>query len=193
MTETRSSFFGRILGAKKLIACAVLFAMAPLFLGCYGAFPLTKAIYKANGRIQNTVLRNVVFWVFVIVPVYGIGMLADAVIFNLIDFWFGQTITISSATDEYGNLLVLAPSADGTQAVLTVSHDGQVVTEVSFVRTSDTVCEVRGADGSFRGQALRTPQGGIELTDAKGSLVASISPDDVRQGRSAELALQLAR
>lgn len=193
MAETSNGIFSRIVRIKRTVACVVLLSLAPLFTGCYGAFPLTKAIYRANGQIDNVILKNVVFWAFIIVPVYGIGALADAVVFNLIDFWFGKTINVSSATDEHGNTLVLTPSADGREAVLTVSRDGHVLSEVSFVRTSDTVCDVRDADGAFLGQALRTPQGGVQLTDAKGVLVASLSPDDLRQGRSAELALQLAR
>ena len=193
MTGIKRSFFGWLLGTKKTIACALLFLMTPCFVGCYGAFPLTKAIYRANGTIGNSLLRNVVFWVLVIVPVYGIGMIADAVVFNLIEFWFGETIHISSSTDQYGNTLVLTPSEDGREAVLSVSRDGQLLQQVSFVRTSDTVCEVRGVDGELLGQALRTPRDGIELTDAEGKLVASISPEDLRQGRSssAQLALQL--
>lgn len=193
MAETMKGIFSRILQMKRTVACAVLLSLTPFFTGCYGAFPLTKAIYRANGQIDNVILKNVVFWAFIIVPVYGIGALADAVVFNLIDFWSGKKIHISSATDEHGNLFVLTPSADGRGAVLTVSCDGRVLSEVSFVRTSDTVCDVRGADGALLGQALRTAQGGIQLTDAKGILVTSINPDDLREGRPAELALQLAR
>ncbi|MEK6665222.1 MAG: DUF3332 family protein [candidate division NC10 bacterium] len=65
--------------------------------GCYGGFTLTKALYKFNGEIRvngdqqtNRVAQSVVMVILVIVPVYQLAALADAVIVNSIEFWTGK-------------------------------------------------------------------------------------------------------
>ena len=181
MGKERRGILGLILTARKAIACVVIALVGPFLTGCYGRFVLTKAVYRANGAIRNSVLRNVVFWAFVIVPVYGVSMFADAVVFNLIEFWFGRTIRITSATDEFGNTVVLKPSQDGLGAVLTVSREGKVLREARFVRISETTCEVYDTDGQLVGRALRSPDGAIELTDADGAIVSCLSAQEIRE------------
>jgi hypothetical protein len=177
---TRSLFLV-IAGLRKVTVLVLLVALTPFLANCYGKFPLTHAVYKANGDIDNGLLRQIVFWVFVIVPVYGISMLADAVVFNLLDFWFGETIHLSSATDAQGNTVTLQPSEDGREAVLTVSRDGRTLQELRFVRTSDAVCDVYDADGALAGRAERTAAGELRLTDAQGRTVLLAGPQELAQ------------
>ena len=174
MSESSEGLLSKVSGARKLITLVLLIAACPFMLSCYGHFPLTRAVYRANGSVPNDVLKSVVMWVFIIIPVYSVAMLADAVIFNLIEFWTGTKIRISSATDEQGNRFVLDPSEDGREALLSISQDGDVVARVRFVKVSETLCEVRSADGDLAGTAVRTPGGDIELTDAQGRVVATI-------------------
>ena len=181
MTASRRSLLGRICESRKVVAVVVMVALAPFLTNCYGQFPLTRAVYKANGEIENSILRQVVFWVFVIVPVYGVAAFADAVAFNLIDFWSGQGVDFSSTTDQQGNRVTLQPSQDGREAVLTVSKAGKTIEELRFVRASDTVCNVYDSRGVAVGSAERTPSGELRLTDAQGRTVTLISADQVTQ------------
>ena len=163
-------------GRGKVIP-ALLVAMLPFFMGgCYGNFPLTRAVYKFNGSVSsNKFIQSVMFWVFVIIPVYKIGMLADAIIFNLIEFWTGkQLLAVGPTTDSNGNMVCLTPSADGRQAVLTVSRGGKVLAQEFFVKVSDTTFEVRGAQGALHGKVLRSPDGAISLTDRNGAVVRTL-------------------
>jgi hypothetical protein len=156
---------------------AVLVAMLPfVFGGCYGAFPLTKTIYKLNGDVSDhKVVQTVTMWVFVIIPVYEVGMIADAIIFNLVEFWTGEHIlAVGPATDSNGNTVCLTPSSDGRQAVLTVSRDGKVLAQEFFVKVSDTTFEVRDAQGNLHGKVLRAPDGTISLTDRNGTVVCTL-------------------
>ncbi|NUP89532.1 MAG: DUF3332 family protein [Candidatus Sumerlaeia bacterium] len=76
-----------------LLVTVLVFAM-----GCYGSFPLTHAVYNFNGEVtDNSIGQQLVFWVFIILPVYGIAQLGDAIIFNLIEFWTGETLDIGQA------------------------------------------------------------------------------------------------
>jgi hypothetical protein len=159
---------------------ALLVAMLPfVFGGCYGAFPLTNKIYKFNGDISHhKIIQTVVFWVFVIVPVYEIGMLGDAIICNLIEFWTGeQILSMGPTTDSNGNTVCLTPSPDGRQAVLTVSRDGTVLAQEFFAKVSDTTFEVRDAQGKLHGKVLKSPDGTISLTDRNGAVMRTLPRD----------------
>ena len=175
------SLLGWVSRSKKVVAVVALLAAAPFLTNCYGAFPLTHAVYKANGDIDNDLLRQVVFWVFVIVPVYEVAAFADAVAFNLIDFWTGEGVDFSSTTDQQGNTVTLRPTENGREAVLTVSRDGKTLQELRFVRASDAVCNVYDAKGALMGKAMRTPSGELRLTDAQDRTVTLVSADQAGQ------------
>ena len=155
----------------------LLVAMLPLVMGgCFGSFPLTHKIYGFNQDISHhKLVRTVTFWVLIIIPVYKVGMLADAIIFNLIEFWTGEEIlSVGPTTDSKGNTVCLTPSSDGRQAVLTVSRDGKVVAQEFFVKVSDTTFEVRDAEGKLHGKVVKSPDGTISLTDRNGTVVETL-------------------
>lgn len=188
MAGKRKGLVARADRLRRSVCVVLIVAMMPLLLNCYGRFPLTRAVYRMNGNVGELALgepvpkgtlKSVVFWVLVIIPVYPVAMLADAVVLNLIEFWTGKAIRVTSATDEYGNLVVLRPSADGSKAVLTVTHEGRAVVDVRFVRVSDTLCEVRSDDDVLLGTAVRTPSGALLLRDARGNVVRSLGYDQL--------------
>ncbi|MFO8008195.1 MAG: DUF3332 family protein [Candidatus Brocadiia bacterium] len=162
---------------RAWVISIILVAMGPfVFGGCYGAFPLTKTIYKLNEDISdNSLVQQVTFWVFVIVPVYEVGMLADAIVFNLVDYWTGDNLlAVGPTMDSDGNLVCLTPAANGREAVLTVSRDGRVIAQESFVKVSDATFEVRDAHGNLHGKVLKAPDGTISLTDSNGTVVRTL-------------------
>lgn len=57
--------------------------------GCFGSFELTQSIYQVNKSVGDKVVQEVVFLAFCIIPVYEIGVIGDALIFNTIEFWSG--------------------------------------------------------------------------------------------------------
>jgi hypothetical protein len=175
--ESGTGLISSLRNSRTWVISAMLVAMAPfVFGGCYGTFPLTRTIYKLNGDISDSPLvQQVTFWVFIILPVYEIGMLADAIVFNLVEFWTGEKIlAVGPTMDSNGNTVCLTPSADGREAVLTVSRDGRVLAQESFVKVSDTTFEVRDAQGNLDGKVLRSPDGTISLTDRNGTVVRTL-------------------
>jgi len=179
MPQERRGVLSRMTGIRRLVAIVLIGAMSPFAFGCYGAFPLTHIIYNLNGEVKPGLLSQIVFWVFVILPVYSIAMVADAVVLNLVEFWTGEKIDVSTAVGENGASYVLTPSADGSEAVLTVSRDGQIRSEVRFVRLRSGLVEVRDADGRLAGQVVPDGAGGFRLTDAAGATVSTISAADL--------------
>ena len=76
--------------------------MFTMLVQCYGNFPLTKAIYQFNGTIGAKMgagglaarfINTILMWIPGIIA-YWIGMIADLIIFNLIEFWTGKPINI---------------------------------------------------------------------------------------------------
>jgi hypothetical protein len=164
------------------VAVALLVVMLPLVFGgqgCFGAFPLTNKIYAFNDDISHDkIIKSVTFWVLVIVPIYEVGMLADAIIFNLVEFWTGdQLLSVGPTVDSNGNLVSLTPASDGREAVLTVSRGGKVLAQESFVKVSDSTFEVRDAQGNLDGKVLKAPDGTISLTDRNGTVLRTLPAD----------------
>jgi hypothetical protein len=175
--ESGKGVMTRLRNIRGGVIPIMLAAMLPVLMsGCYGAFPLTNKIYEFNGDIsRHKLIQTVTFWVFLIIPVYEIGMLADAIVFNLVEFWTGeQLLSVGPTTDSNGNTVCLTPSADGRQAVLTVSRDGRVLAREFFVKVSETTFEVRDARGTLHGMVLKSPDGTIRLTDRNGAVVRTL-------------------
>ncbi len=88
----------------KAVALITLLSFTVLASGCYGGFNLTRSLYKWNGNIQassdkgaNGVVQSLVMVVLVIVPVYGLATLADALVVNSIEFWTGKNpVTVNA-------------------------------------------------------------------------------------------------
>ena len=184
-----SGFFGPRL--IKVVACVVLVSLLPLATGCYGSFPLVHIIYKFNGEITDyKVVHSIVLWVFLIIPVYWVAFLGDFIVLNLIEFWTGEKIMVSSQTLQDGTRVTLEPSADGTEAVLTASREGRVLQQMRFVRRSDTQLDVLDDSGRKVGMILRTPASGLVLADAQGLPVKTLGNGEISQFRKAMESLE---
>lgn len=77
--------------ALSLVAAgSLLFAASMPLQGCYGGFNLTSKLYKWNGSLGDKWINSLVMVAFSIVPIYGIAITADALVFNTIEFWGGS-------------------------------------------------------------------------------------------------------
>ena len=75
---------------RKMIICGAL-SLTLLSSSCLGSFKAFNNLRDWNdGLTSNKFVDNLVFWALNIVPVYGLFFFADAVIFNLIEFWTGS-------------------------------------------------------------------------------------------------------
>jgi hypothetical protein len=180
MSSARQGLLDRIRHQSRGIALALLIGCLPVINGCYGKFPLTHWVYKYNGEIsENRFVKSILFWVFIILPVYSLAMLGDAVIFNLIEFWGGKTLDIASETLDDGTRVVLAPSADQRQATLTITSPNGKQHIVRFVKISDTVFDVMDHNDHVTGHVVRQYDGAILLQDANKRTVCVLQPAEV--------------
>lgn len=75
---------------------AVLFSCVLLLLaatGCIGSFELTSGVHDWNMQVGDSRwVREGLFLLLVIVPVYELCLLGDALLFNTIEFWSGDNL-----------------------------------------------------------------------------------------------------
>ncbi len=89
--------FRRIVRAGAVGALAVLLLAVSTLGGCYGSFTLTRSLYDWNGEIGDDVVKNLVFWVMLIIPVYELAGAVDFLALNVIEFWTGENPAASNA------------------------------------------------------------------------------------------------
>ena len=74
----------------------VAVAMSLLASGCYGPFNLTRQLHHWNEQAGDKYVNELIFLAFTILPVYGVTVVGDAVLFNSIEFWTGHNPVFSS-------------------------------------------------------------------------------------------------
>lgn len=112
---------------KKLI-CGVLIVS---LTGCFGGFRATKAVHEFNREVHpNKWVQEIVFLGLVIIPVYGLATLFDAIILNSIEFWTGDN-PMAKAGDQKR-----VDGEDGSYAISTLQADGSV--DISVVEANGT-------------------------------------------------------
>jgi hypothetical protein len=120
--------------------------------GCYGSFALTKKLHTWNGQVSNKWVNTLIFWAFIIIPVYEVCTLADGIVINVIEFWSGKNIV--------GGGTAAAPATRGlADGSLEVTHEGKSYTLVPA--SADRFYLVAG--GTAVGSGRVSPQGDLTI------------------------------
>ena len=72
-----------------LLAC-LFFTLSIGQSGCYGPFRLTKNLHEWNSTVGDKFTNALVFFAFIVIPVYEVAVLADLLVLNTIEFWSGD-------------------------------------------------------------------------------------------------------
>lgn len=173
---------------RSVVTLSVLVACFGLAAGCYGPFNLTKTIYNWNGQVQGAGqveakwMREGIFVALVLIPVYPISVVADALVFNSIEFWTGQNpIKVSR---EEGRSLILY--AEEPVAALTFAPDGRSASVAYFgpdrmirggmVEEQNHRYVFTDETGRRLSEAELSDTGEIRLIDGNCRLLASLAP-----------------
>lgn len=166
---------------------AVLAVAAGLLAsGCYGSFTLTRKVYNWNGQVSdNQWVVEAVFLVCAWLPVYGIASLADAVIFNSVEFWTGKSLLETATGHQPMKRLVrngveTVWTRDGKDMLIEQFQHGRPIASLRLRREGDVVLGLN-PDGATLFSAQTRPDGTVEVTGASGQQVASYSAQDVQQ------------
>ena len=131
----------------KISVLAVIMATSMLCSSCIGPFKLTKQLWDWNGNICGKVVNELVFLAMHLIPVYPVAYLADALIFNTIDFWTtGGAFVSTEVKGENGTYLV-----EGTENgyKVTNTEEGESVNFVLNTETKTWSIEANGESVEF--------------------------------------------
>ena len=178
--------------AFRLFTTLCLVALSLQMTGCFGKFSLTRAMWDFNKNVSgNKFVQWAVFLVMVIVPVYGVGTLVDALVINSIEFWTGNNpVANADGADSttrvvrLGDGETLRLSREPGSAVMKVEleRQGQAPVVRYFEPLNDGMV-VRDDAGALLIQAREQADGAVAVTDASGATMAMHSPDAVAQAR----------
>ena len=158
------------LGTKLLLCLlAVAILAAP---GWIVSFALTTKIYDWNNTIGNKWGNWGVFIAFVSIPVYGITLLGDAMIFNTIEFHGGANPFVDKPAPEgrvieNGDTKIVMERA-GDKIWTRVYEKDQLVQETYLLQDEDGAFVKTDAQGNVLARILKRADGSALVTDASG-------------------------
>jgi uncharacterized protein DUF3332 len=178
--------------ASRLLAVLCVALLSVQVSGCFGRFSLTRAMWDFNKNVSpNKFIQWAVFLVMVVVPVYEIGTLVDALVINSIEFWTGQNpVSSADAADSNTRVVRLSPeeslrlTRDTAAGVLKVEvlRAGQAPMVRYFELLEDGMA-VRDEGGALMLQAREQKDGSVVVSDAAGTTMALHSAEAVAQAR----------
>jgi hypothetical protein len=171
---------------KKLAVFIVMVTM--VVVSCTGTFNLTKKVYEFQTKPADKWVDEVLFLAFAIIPVYGVAILADAVVFNSIDFWTGQNPIKFSANDGKGDVVARNGNDQITMKYDQASKDIEVTSvntgkSLILARTDHGVV-AKDREGKVLFTSVEDAQGGVTVLDGNNRVVKHYSHDDVQQQRA---------
>lgn len=153
-------------------------AAATALTGCYGSFNLTGLVYDWNGSFSSKWVRWLVFLGLVLIPVYAVLLVVDALILNTIEFFSGEH-PVSRATLEDGSTVVAEKTDDPKVTRLKHERDGKTLTTLYCERPSDDEMILRDSKMNVLSRVHRTAEG-VELSDARGRRIALLDGSSCR-------------
>jgi len=163
---------------KQCIAVAVIIGV--LVSGCTGSFVLTRKVYEFHRNQEGKWVDELFFLGAVILPVYGLAGLGDAIIFNTIEFWSDENPL--QAKKSLSNDVVM--EYESSKSSVTVS--GAMVREqekgLTFTRSSEGVV-VHDESGKLIYISKTDADGGISIYDGSHRLIRRFSPEQMKLAR----------
>jgi hypothetical protein len=140
----------------------LVLGLAAVFLttaaGCYGRFRAVNAVYDFNRQASDSaVVRSLVCFALVVIPVYLVAFFIDWIVLNTLDFLNG-TNKVADKTLPDGSVVQMAKLDGDTVRVRHVDTSGRE-TSFDIVRVGANAGYVRGADGRIVGSVERLSDG----------------------------------
>ena len=139
---------------RAAVGAGVMVSLLVTTTACYGPFNLTRTVHKWNGTIKGSGdvsakwMKEIIFLALVIVPVYQVSTLADALVFNSIEFWTGDNPIKMAAADT---------TSGGVRAIVVRAADARV-SRIEYRRGAELLGTARIVEVG-RGYRLLTERG----------------------------------
>jgi uncharacterized protein DUF3332 len=150
--------WSRFRGLRDGLVLALAAAFLTTAAGCFGRFRAVNAVYDFNKSASpNGVVRSLLLFAMVLIPVYELAFLADAIFLNTLDF-FNGTNQVAVKTLPDGSKVELAKLDADTVRVRQVDLAGKE-TSFDIVRVGANAGYVRNAEGRIVGSVERLSDG----------------------------------
>lgn len=119
------------------VATLLLIASSLTFSSCIGSFSLTNKVLAWNNQVSSKFINEVVFFAFLILPVYEVTSIADLLVINSIEFWSGTnpvTASVKAVDTEQGRYLI---ACDGKGYTVTFEPTGNSM-RLDFLEDSNS-------------------------------------------------------
>jgi hypothetical protein len=185
----------------RTIAIVMVMVVSFISTGCLGRFAAFNKLSDWNQKVtDDKFLNEIIFLAFNIVPVYGVALLADAIVFNSIEFWGGQNPMMSE-----GNHQKVVESGD-LKVVQNFRQNGEFKTmEARFylkdrpvntltlskrMESDEFAGEVVASDGIVKSFTIRADEEGLIVTryNQEGQPTVEVVKGSALQSLSANVA-----
>jgi hypothetical protein len=157
---------------KKSIAVVLIVAF--FTTGCTGSFNLTRKVYNFHRSQTDKWSDELCFLLVALIPVYSLATLADAIVFNSIEFWTGKnpvemtanpstTRVVQNGKDKY--LMSYNKKTDEISLASAQGNHGLI-----FQKTDNTII-AKNNKGQVLYSAVQNNDGGVAIYNANGKLV----------------------
>lgn len=154
--------------------------------GCIGSFGLTDMLFSWNKKIGGKWIRALVFLGLVILPVYSLFLLVDAIALNVVEFWTGKHPVggrrISKLQD--GREVVTTATDDPNLLKHEVNRDGVPIIVIYTRRLHDDGMEILDEDMRVL-SATHVTEAGVEVRDGAGAILLSATTSEVTAAQNA--------
>jgi len=172
----------------------VLVCFLTVTSACYGPFNMTRNVYhwnsniKGSGEVSEKWMKEIVFFGMIIIPVYMLSALADAFIFNSMQFWTGDNpVKVTQGPDGHIHEVQLrdltihvAWTEDHRSAALTYWQQGQNIKTAHIVEDGNGYRLIE-AGGESLYVTEQASDGGVNIVDGDCRLVDHISFERLQQ------------
>lgn len=149
---------------RNALVLGLAAALSSTAAGCYGRFRAVTAVYDFNRTASpNPVVRSLLLFAMLVIPVYFVAFLADWIVLNTLDF-FNGTNQVADKTLPDGSTVHLAKVDTDTVRVRHVDRAGHE-TSFDLVRVGANAAYLR-AGGRIVASAERLPDGRL-VTEAR--------------------------
>lgn len=151
-------------------------AVAFLAAGCTGSFNLTKKVYNFHHSQTDKWADELLFLVVALTPVYGIATLADAIVFNSIEFWTGDNPVgmVSVPVQKGKDAAILSYNAKTDQVHVASNGNRGLIFE-----RSNSAVTAKNEGGEVLYSSVQNGNGDVAIYDSKGKLVKEYSSDQI--------------
>jgi hypothetical protein len=167
---------------KRLIAWLTIVALA--ITGCTGSFRATKNVNNFHRHRSQKLIDELVF--LGCIPIYGVAVLGDVIIFNTIEFWSGRNPITASQRDsgnfakggETQNVFMEACSYNEVDGTITIQHPSFPENKLIIKRNTSGIV-AQDASGNVLYTSSEDPSGGLSLYDGEMNLIRYFTPEEV--------------